>query len=122
MTEVKEKEQCVNCNELLPICEKAEERKPCHNCGSTGRKRTIEANEKIVIKQSGQIEHKGEKRKSSYPLLIISFAIVWISTLSVYYTTNSEFSVIIGIILGFVAWYVGRDSEILEKFHFREKF
>jgi hypothetical protein len=54
--------------------------------------------------------------------LIIYFVIVMVSTLSVYYITNSELSVIGCMILGLVAWFVGKDAIVYEKFRNRTNF
>ena len=40
-------------------------------------------------------------------LLIISFAVVMISTFVAFLVTNSEFSFALGIVLGLVTFYVG---------------
>ena len=117
MTEIHEKEECVKCGEPLEVVAKAEDRTPCPKCKSTGRKRTMVANEKRVIKQSGEYIHSGTKTKISYPLLITSFIVVMVGSFSVYYIFNSELSVIVGIIFGLVAWFVGKDA--IDKRSFR---
>ena len=50
------------------------------------------------------------------------FSILFVSTLTGYFTTNTELGVIIGIILGLVTWYVGKDSTMIEKFRNRTNF
>jgi ribosomal protein S27AE len=122
MTEKIEREECVKCGEELDVIAKEEDRTPCPKCGSIGRKRIGVFNEKVVIKQSGMIQHETQKRIISYPLLVVSFVIVLVSTFSVYYVTNSELSVIVGIIFGFISFLIGAyaiDNRITRT---REKF
>ena len=45
-------------------------------------------------------------------LLIISFAVVMVSTFSVFIVTESEFSFAVGIVLGLVVFYVGMRQNI----------
>ncbi|MBT5200289.1 MAG: hypothetical protein HOK63_02430 [Thaumarchaeota archaeon] len=40
-------------------------------------------------------------------LLIISFAVVMVSTFVTFLVSNSEFSFVLGIVLGLVTFYVG---------------
>jgi ribosomal protein S27AE len=47
VTEITEKEECVNCGEPLDVVAKVEDRVPCHKCGSKGRKRVVTVNERI---------------------------------------------------------------------------
>jgi len=122
MTEIHEKEECVKCGESLDVVAKTEDRKPCPKCNSTARKRTVVANEKIVIKQSGEFIHSGIKTKVSYPLLIISFIVVFVGSFSVYYIFNSELSVIVGLVFGLVAWFVGKDAIDKRSFRNSSKF
>ncbi len=122
MTEINEKEECVKCGELLDVIAKAEDRTPCPKCNSMGRKRTVEVNEKIIIKQSGEYVHSGTRTKISYSLLIISFIVVMVGSFSVYYIFNSELSVIVGIVFGLVAWFVGKDAIDKRSFRNNSKF
>ena len=118
MTEINETEKCINSDVILPL----DSKEPCHNCGSTGKKRIMEVNERRVIRESGFAETTKTTKKTSYPLLIIMFSILFVSTLTGYFTTNTELGVIIGIILGLVTWYVGKDSTMIEKFRNRTNF
>jgi len=122
MTEKMEKEECVKCGASVKVESDADKRKPCPECGSMGRKRIAIFNEKLTIKQSGNFEHETKKRIISYPLLIISFAIVLVSTFSVYYVTSSELSVVVGMALGLISFFIGIyaiDNKIIRT---REKF
>lgn len=47
MTEIDEKEECVDCGEPLEVVARVEDRKPCPKCNSTKRKRIVTVNEKI---------------------------------------------------------------------------
>jgi len=121
MTESKSTDSCIDCGESLELYPKNTPRPPCPKCGSIKRKRNVEITEKrIRIKDSIDIIHTGERKTTSYPLLIISFILVGVGSFAGYYVTGSEMGVIVGLILGFVAWFVGKDA--IDKGKFKNEY
>ena len=120
MTESKSSDSCIDCGESLELYPASEPRPPCPKCGSLKRHRNVSITEKITIKETIDVIHEGERKKTSYPLLITSFIIVGVGSFAGYYVTGSEMGVFVGLILGFVAWYVGKDA--IDKGKFRNHF
>lgn len=87
----------------------------CPKCGNVGYDIGVSIVEHTDIKESLDVVHEGKRTKKSYPLLIISFVIVFVGSFGGYLAVG-VWGVSIGIVLGLVSWYVGIYAITTEKF------